>query len=888
LDYAAILIPLKVFFAKLEYTGYNSALSLLAIFSLFYVGHDDLWKSKWAKAFFALPLGSILLAWTNDLHGWLWSGFIRSELGENTVIFEHGPGFVWAIIVGYLMVGVIVVNLWRASRQGAELSRRQARLLLLATFIPITGSLVYLLVNEYTDGIDWTSITFSISGLLFLIALYGTRFLDIIPIARRTTFEQMGDGVLVLDINNNVVDFNPAAQAFFEIDPKHLGNPINLVMGNWPEFVNLAASQSEKISQATIVHKERTIVFDIRATLLEDNHGQAYGKLIVFRDITEQHQTEHALGEHVKELKCIYDLSLLVEKSDISLDEILQGSVNLIAGAMQYPDQAYARLLVEDKSYTTQNYQDTGQKLSQEITVARHKVGMLEVGYLEDVGDVHVTLFLDDEKRLLEIMAERLGKIIQRIRLEGGRNLMSATLDVLPVGVCLNDEGGYYRIMNDAYCAIYEYDKEEMLGQHYSVIMPPDQIALANAHYARLLGGDVGIPVERKRQRKDGSIVYIEAVNALVEDSDGKKMVITTVREITERKQMEDALRTSEDKFNKAFHSSPNAILIIRHLDGQIVDVNEGLSQMTGYAREEFLEKSTKDITTLWANPREHEQIVTAVDTIGYVQDRECQFRKKSGEIFTGMLSSEIIQLNGEAHVLTTVHDVTKLKQAEQQLLQAQEQIVIQQRELARVEERQRMARDLHDSVNQSIHSMVLFSETLAATLAKNNLERAGHIMERLQESARQSLKETRLMLYELQAEDPGRSVNLVQDLEDRLARVERRAGVKTRFIQEGLLEHCPQEWHENLFWIAVEALNNALKHAQAREVQVVLRFSPECIELEVSDNGIGFDPAQVSTGGLGLENLQARADIIGGILSIESEPGQGTTVRLSAEIQAD
>ena len=127
--------------------------------------------------------------------------------------------------------------------------------------------------------------------------------------------------------------------------------------------------------------------------------------------------------------------------------------------------------------------------------------------------------------------------------LEAGRNFLAATLDVLPVGVCLTDEGGYYRMMNDAYCAIYEYDRGEMLGQHYSVIIPPDQIALANAHYAQMLGGDVGIPVERKRQRKDGSIVYIEAANALVQAADGQKMVITTVRDVTERRRAVEVIR---------------------------------------------------------------------------------------------------------------------------------------------------------------------------------------------------------------------------------------------------------------------------------------------------------------------------------------------------------
>lgn len=124
-------------------------------------------------------------------------------------------------------------------------------------------------------------------------------------------------------------------------------------------------------------------------------------------------------------------------------------------------------------------------------------------------------------------------------------------LEALPIGVCLTDETGHYRFMNNAYCAIYEYVRGEIIGQHYSVIMPPDQIALANAHYERLLKGDTDIPTERKRQRKDGSIIYIEAANALVRFPEGIKMVVTTVREITERKQMEADLQ----KANEAYQS---------------------------------------------------------------------------------------------------------------------------------------------------------------------------------------------------------------------------------------------------------------------------------------------------------------------------------------------
>jgi len=144
---------------------------------------------------------------------------------------------------------------------------------------------------------------------------------------------------------------------------------------------------------------------------------------------------------------------------------------------------------------------------------------------------------------------------LEKAKTFGPESLNEAVLEALPIGVCLTDETGHYRFMNDAYCAIYEYVREEMIGQHYSVIIPPDQITLANKQYERLLKGDMGIPVERKRQRKDGDIIYIEAANALVRLTDGTKMLITTVREITERKHMEAELQKANEAF-QALHET--------------------------------------------------------------------------------------------------------------------------------------------------------------------------------------------------------------------------------------------------------------------------------------------------------------------------------------------
>jgi hypothetical protein len=209
LDYAAVPIDLKVLFAKLEYTGYNIGFVFFACFALCYAGYERWLTSIWTKTFFSvIVISNILLAWTNELHGWLWSGFTRSNVGENTVIFEHGPGYIFAVITGYLMILVIIVPLWQATRKGSDLSRRQARLLFAASLITVLANLLYLFGAPALRGVDWTPISFSVSVIFFLLALYGTRLLDIAPIARDQLVSSLNDGMLVLDMENRIIDIN--------------------------------------------------------------------------------------------------------------------------------------------------------------------------------------------------------------------------------------------------------------------------------------------------------------------------------------------------------------------------------------------------------------------------------------------------------------------------------------------------------------------------------------------------------------------------------------------------------------------------------------------------------------------------------------------------------
>ncbi len=205
-------------------------------------------------------------------------------------------------------------------------------------------------------------------------------------------------------------------------------------------------------------------------------------------------------------------------------------------------------------------------------------------------------------------------------------------------------------------------------------------------------------------------------------------------------------------------------------------------------------------------------------------------------------------------------------------------QLYEQARQLAVVEERQRLARELHDSVTQALYGVRLYSEAAAGQLSLGHADRAAEHLRELQDTAQEALAEMRLLIYELRPavlEEEG----LVAALQARLLAVEGRAGLKTEFKVEGD-GRLPPEIEEGLYRIGQEALNNALKHAHARNITVCLRQDERTVTLEIADDGIGFDPTTArERGGLGLSAMEERTAELGGRLIVQSGPREGTRV---------
>jgi signal transduction histidine kinase len=199
---------------------------------------------------------------------------------------------------------------------------------------------------------------------------------------------------------------------------------------------------------------------------------------------------------------------------------------------------------------------------------------------------------------------------------------------------------------------------------------------------------------------------------------------------------------------------------------------------------------------------------------------------------------------------------------------------------LAVVEERNRLARDLHDSVTQALYGLTLSAEAARRQLAAGRVDSADGQLQDLGATAQYALQEMRLLIFELRPpvlEEEG----LAAALQARLQAVEGRVGVATTLAVEGD-EALPPAVEAEFERITQEALNNALKHAQARRIAVDLRQDDRNVTLEIADDGVGFDPDAARThGGLGLRGMAERAARLGGRLVVESRPGEGTRVRV-------
>jgi PAS domain S-box-containing protein len=419
----------------------------------------------------------------------------------------------------------------------------------------------------------------------------------------------------------------------------------------------------------------------------------------------------------------------------------------------------------------------------------------------------------------------------------------------------------------------------------------PDDLELVKQSMDGALRGEPYDLDFRIRRPEDGTERVIHANGEVTWDAEGQPTrFFGTVQDVTERKKAEHTLRESQERLAILFESAPDAIYVIDP-DGRFVDVNKAAEEMVGFTKAELIGKtlaesgllSGEDLSKAAANLRE----AVGPERSG---PREYMIRRKDGSRIAVEIRTFPVTIGGRTLTLGIARDSTTRKDAEQKLLDDREQLksLASQLSLTEERERHRLAGVLHDQIGQSL----VISKIKLDQLRKGGA--SGAIVKALDEVAAclgQVIRNTRTLTFDL-------SYPILYELgfESAVAEwltehIQEKHGIETDFEDDGQPKPLDDDIRALLFCNVRELLINVVKHARARRVKVTTRRLKDQIRTSVEDDGVGFDPVEVTAmsakrAEFGLFSIRKRLEQLGGLFEVVSAPGRGTRITMTAPLK--
>jgi diguanylate cyclase (GGDEF)-like protein/PAS domain S-box-containing protein len=271
-------------------------------------------SSWWLNLLWIVPIAIVIAAFTNQWHGLIWPSITPSDQSWFVWFYEHGPIFWVGISYQYaaILASVVVIISAGVTRRG--IYRQQAILVILGVVIAVTANVLYL-ARVFRLPVDITPISLAFSTGIFYAAVTRARLLDLLPAARHRVVDLMPDGLMVLDEDFRVIDWNQAVVSLWAIERSDLmGVPVAEVIPSWPEVMKRTAdAQQPDIQRTTLVPGEgpgeaRYMDIEVRRFAMEP--GRADGWIVLFHDATDMRQTEISLQEANQRLEALNQVLL--------------------------------------------------------------------------------------------------------------------------------------------------------------------------------------------------------------------------------------------------------------------------------------------------------------------------------------------------------------------------------------------------------------------------------------------------------------------------------------------------------------------------------------------------------------------------------------------------
>lgn len=281
--------------------------------------------------------------------------------------------------------------------------------------------------------------------------------------------------------------------------------------------------------------------------------------------------------------------------------------------------------------------------------------------------------------------------------------------DLLPEIVFETDLEGRILFINRSGPALLGVGREQLLAKEnpFSFVSPEDRPRAA-ANFRRVIGGEDLGPNEYRLMRADGSCFPALIRSGLILKDGRPAGARGFIIDVSDRKRAEEALRISERKFSTAFHAGAGAFAIATLRTGRFIDLNAGVCEMTGYSRKELLGESIYRLK-IWADPADRHRLAQLLFEEGIVRSFDFRFRRKSGELRSGLISAALIELDGERCMISEAVDLTERHQAEAALQRAHDELE------QRVQERTRELLKTNLKLEQQIERRRKVEEDLRA-----------------------------------------------------------------------------------------------------------------------------------------------------------------------------
>lgn len=295
--------PRPFFWLDATYFGVVAVPIALLNFALQFTGHGAAMTTRRLALLSIIPILTLILLWTDPQYGLFYGNLPRNPDQGN--IFSGGPWFYVSVTYSYGLVLIAFYYLLMAFLNSRYLYRQQLAAILTGMIIPLLVNALSLIGYNPLPNLDLTPLAFTVTGGFFALALYRLGLLDIVPVARHILVEEMSDGLLVLDDRNRIVDINPAAQIFLNLDGEPpIGQSANDVFAPWPELRQRFAdtqSAQEEIKVSVKGGDERTV--DLRISPLLSGDHSLTGRLFLFRDISDRVHIEGQLRQANRRLQ---------------------------------------------------------------------------------------------------------------------------------------------------------------------------------------------------------------------------------------------------------------------------------------------------------------------------------------------------------------------------------------------------------------------------------------------------------------------------------------------------------------------------------------------------------------------------------------------------------